>query len=115
MDRRRFPLPTFTNREDCVLSVNATDDDTGQPLNLGGITLGPRFSNGFTWSGNWNVTVGSIGTISPTLLTIPGYPIGNQLLAVSLVVSPGLAITSGMQILIADPTGANTMNGYVTS
>lgn len=114
MDRRRFPLPTFTNREDLLLSVAANDDDTGQPIDLAGITLAPLYSNGFTGS-NWMVTMGMVVSPSTTTLTIPGYPITNQLLAVALVINPGLAVPSGQQVEISDPTGANTMNGYVTS
>jgi hypothetical protein len=64
---------------------------------------------------SWNVTVGGIGTTSSTTLTIPAYPIGNQLLAVMLTVGIGLAIIPGAPITIADGTGLNTMSGYVTS
>jgi hypothetical protein len=68
----------------------------------------------FTGS-NWTVTDGSIVTTSTTPLTIPDYPIGNQLLAVSLTVAPNLLINGGDLITIADPTGLNAMTGYVTS
>jgi hypothetical protein len=112
MDRRRFPLPVFTNREDFVLPIGAIDDDTGAPFNLAGVTLAGGSS--FTGS-SWNVTSGGVGTTSSTTLTIPAYPIGSQLLAVTLTVGTGLAILPGQPVTIADPTGNNTMSGYVTS
>ena len=113
MDARRFPLPTFTNREDMLLSVGMNDDDTGAPLNLAYITTATP-GVAFTAS-SWNVTVGGIGTTSSTTLTIPAYPIDNRLLAVMLTVGIGLAIIPGAPITIADVSGLNTMNGYVTS
>jgi hypothetical protein len=113
MDARRFPLPVFTNREDFVLPISMNDDDTGDPFNAAYITTATPGA-AFTAS-SWNVTVGGIGTTSVTTLTIPAYPIGNQLLAVQLTVGTSLAIVPGANITIADHTGLNTMSGYVSS
>jgi hypothetical protein len=113
MDRSRFALPVFTNREDFLLPVAANDDMTGEPLNFAYITTATPGA-AFTAS-SWNVTVGGIGTTSSSTLTIPAYPIGNQLLAFTLNVPGGLGIQPGMPITIADLSGLNTMSGYVTS
>jgi hypothetical protein len=61
----------------------------------------------------WTVTDGSIVTPSTTTLTIPDYPISNNL--VSLTVGISLGIAAGDFAIIADPTGRNTMFGYVLS
>ena len=113
MDARRLPFPTFTNREDLVLPFGAYDDDTGAPFNFAYITTATPGA-AFTAS-SWNVTAGGIGTTSSTTLTIPAYPIGNQLLAVQLTVGTALAIVPGAPIIIADLSNLNTMAGYVTS
>src|SRR3974377_1597320 len=112
MDQRRFPLPVFTNREDFLLPVSMTDDDTGAPLNLAAIVLA---SPGPFTASSWNVSVNGTVLSSSTTLTIPSYPIGNQLLAVTLTVATGQMIAQGMPITIADLTNTNTMSGYVTS
>lgn len=110
-----FPvlLPTFSNREDFLLTVSIFDDDTGDAVNLSGTNLAVN-GESFTAS-SWTVTDGSIVTASTTQITIPTYPIGNQLLALSLTVGTGLDIDAGDPVTIADSTGKNTMMGYVTS
>jgi hypothetical protein len=105
-------LPQVSNREDLLLTVSIFDDDTGAPVNL---------SNTMTASGNafsgalWTVTDGTIVTSSTTPLTIPVPPIGGQLQAVSLTVTPGLGILQGDPIRIADATGNNWMVGVVST
>lgn len=101
-----------TNREDFLCTVSLFDDDTGQALDLSGRTLaGPG-----DFAGNaWTVTCGNIITASVTALTIKDYPIGNEMQAIACVAGVGLAIAAGAPVTIADPTGKNTMTGYVTS
>jgi hypothetical protein len=97
-----------------LLSVSFYDDDTGAPVNLAYITALSN-PNGFTGN-SWTITDGAISTTSATQFTIPGYPVGNQLSALSLVVGTGLAIAAGDPITITDtPTGKNTVVGYVTN
>lgn len=105
--------PETSNREDLYRTVSLFDDDTGSVINLSGTALASAGSN-FTGS-SWTVTDGAITTTSSTTLTIPTFPIGSQLTAVSLTVGTGLAIAGGDPIVIADPTDLNTMSGYVTS
>lgn len=105
-------LPQFSNREDFLLPVSIFDDDTGQAINLSGTTI--NNPNGFTGS-NWNVTDGNIATNSTTQITIPPYPIGNDLSSLALTVGANVGIVAGDPIQIADPTGQNTMTGYVLS
>jgi hypothetical protein len=105
-------LPAFTNREDLQLLLGLSDDDTGQAINLAGITL--QNPNGFTGS-TWTVKDGSIVTSSNTTITIPPYPIGNQLSTLALTVGTGLGILPGDAVTILDPSGLNTMTGTVTS
>lgn len=107
-------LPAFSNREDFLLTVSVFDDDTGAAVNLSGTTLAPANPNGFTGN-NWTVTDGGILTNSTTQITIPSFPVGNQLSALSLTVGQNLGILAGDPIVIADPTGLNTMSGYVSS
>ena len=105
-------LPAFSNREDLLLTVSLFDDDTGDPIELSGRTL----ANPGDFTGSvWTVTDGPIVTMSFTELTIPDFPIGGTLLAVALTVGLNLNILAGDFITIADPTGLNTMSGYVTS
>lgn len=105
----------FSNREDFLETVGLYDDETGAPIKLDGTTLGPTNPNGFTGS-QWTVRDGVILTTSATPITIPAYPIGNQLSALALTVGTGLAIKAGDPITISDtPTGLNSMTGYVTS
>lgn len=67
-------------------------------------------------SASWIVTDGAIVTASNTSITIPVYPIGNQLSALSLTVGLNLGILSGDPITIKDAvSGLNTMTGYVIS
>lgn len=107
-------FPQYTNREDFLTTISLFDDDTGQAINLSGITL---FNPGLSFTAAaWTVTDGSIVTTSSTSITIPAFPVGNQLSALSLTVHTGLAILPGDPVTIADTaTGLNTMSGYVTS
>jgi hypothetical protein len=117
-----YPIlfPQFTNREDFITVLGFFDDDLGtptnpQPINLMNVFLAPGNQNGFTGNA-WTVTDGSIVTTSTTTIKIPGFPIGNQLSALSLTVPTGLGILPGDAIKIADtPTGLNYMLGYVSS
>ena len=88
------------------------DDDTGEPINLTGITL-LKNPNGFLGS-NWQVFDGAIVTSSTSTLFVPGYPVTNQLLALSLNVDLSLGILAGDLITITDVNGNATMTGYVT-
>lgn len=90
------------------------DDNTGDAINFSGTTLSSANPNGFTGS-NWTVTVGPIVSTSTTQITIPAYPIGNQLSSLALTVAPNLGILAGSPVQIADLTGQNTMAGYVLS
>lgn len=108
----RVLFPESSNREDLTRSVSIFDDDTGQPINLSGITF-LQNPNGFTGS-NWQVTDGSIVTPSVSTLIVPGYPIGNQLLALSQTVGVGLGIQAGDVVTIRDVGGNATMVGYAT-
>lgn len=101
-------LPQTTNREDLFILMSVFDDDLNVPINLAYITGSGTFNN-------WKVTDGTIVTASATQLTIPQYPVGNQLEAVALTVGVGLAIQAEDPIVIADPSGVNTMSGYVLS
>lgn len=105
-------LPEFSNREDLLLTVSLFDDDTGDALDLSYRTL--AMPGDYT-NNAWIVTDSAIVTASNTSLTIPDFPIGNQLEAVTLTVGVNLGILPGDPITIADPTGKNTMTGYVTS
>ena len=108
----RVLFPESSNREDLTRTVSIFDDDTGQPINLSGITF-LKNPNGFTGA-NWQVTDGSINTISTTPITVPGYPIGNQLMALSITVATGLGILAGDVINVNDVGGNATMIGYAT-
>jgi hypothetical protein len=108
----RLLLPEFSNREDLLVTVSLFDDDTVSPIELSGRTLAAP--GNFTGN-NWTVTDGGIITSSVTPLTIPDFPIGNQLTAVAFIVGINLGIIPGDPIMIADPTGKNTMVGYVTN
>jgi len=105
-------LPAFSNREDFLLTASLFDDDTAQPINLSGINIANP--GNFTGS-NWTVTDGSIVTSSSTPITIINYPLGGDLTALALTVGTGLAIVAGDPVVISDPTGTNTMIGYVVS
>lgn len=105
-------LPPLTNREDLLRTVSLFDDDTGQKIDVSGRTL--ALPGDFTGA-QWTVTIGTIVTASVTPLTIKDYPIGNEMQALPLTVAPNLAILAGSLAQISDPTGKNTMFGYVTS
>jgi hypothetical protein len=108
-------FPQFSNREDFLSTISIFDDDTGSPINLSGITLAPGNPNGLT-AAAWTVKDGNIATASATSITIPPYPVGNQLSALALTVAPGLGILPGDPVVITDTaTGLNSMAGYVIS
>jgi hypothetical protein len=109
----RTLLPQFSNREDFLLTSALFDDDTGQPIKLDGCTT----ANGQAFTASaWTVTDGNIVTTSATPITIPAFPIGNQVSALTLTVGTNLGILPGDPVMIADtPTGLNKMVGYVTS
>jgi len=93
--------------------VSLFDDDTGQPVVMNGTQT--AMAQPFT-AAAWTVWDGAIITSSATLITIPVFPIGNQLSALALTVGVGLGILAGDPITIADSaTGHNIMTGYVTS
>lgn len=111
-----FPvlLPAFSNREDLLLTVSVFDDDTGDAINMTGITLDDA-TQSFT-AAAWTVTDGAITTTSSTSITIPTFPVGDQLSALTLTVGTALGIAAGDVVRIADTaTGLNYMTGYVTS
>jgi hypothetical protein len=103
-----------TDREDFYDTIGLFDDDSGAPVNLSGLTLaipGVAFT-----AAAWTVTDGAISTTSSTSLTLPGYPIGNQLAALQLTVGTGLGILAGDPVAITDTaTKQNTANGFVQS
>jgi|SRR5580765_484418 len=102
-----------SSREDFIATFKVYDDDTFTLIGLDGTVVAGSVN--FT-SSAWLVNVGSIATTSSTTITIPVYPKGGELSALSLVVAPGLAITAGQAITIADAaTASNTAVGYVTS
>jgi len=107
-------FPQFSNREDFLAVMQLFDDDTFTPINLHRCST---FNNAPFTGSAWTVTDGAIFTTSITPITIPVFPIGAQLSALSLTtVDLGLGILPGDPITIADtPTGLNTMTGYVTS
>lgn len=106
-------FPESSNREDLNRTLSIFDDDTGDPLNLTGI-VSLANQNGFTGS-NWQITDGLITTTSATPITVPGYPVGNQLLAIGMVVGAGLNILQGDVVTITDVGGQATLSGYVMS
>jgi len=61
------------------------------------------------------VNDGGISTPSTTPITIPTFPVGNQVSALALAVGAGLGILAGDPVSILDPSGLNTLNGYVVS
>lgn len=106
-------FPQFTTREDFLTTIALYDDDTFEPIDLVGTVTASNVA--FTGSA-WTVTDGTIVTSSATPITIPVYPIGAQLSALSLTVGTNLGILAGDPITIKDtPTGLNTMTGYVVS
>src|SRR5260370_19792070 len=109
----RTLLPQFSNREDFLLTSALFDDDTGQPIKIDGCTT----ANGQAFTSSaWTVTDGTIVTTSANTITIPAFPIGNQVSALALTVGAGLAIKAGDPVTIADTaTGLNKMVGFVTS
>jgi hypothetical protein len=111
-----FPaqLPKFSNREDFLLTVGLYDDDTGDALDVSGVTLALP---GVPFTSNvWTVTDGAIVTNSTTQITVPPFPIGNQLSSLALTVGKNLSILAGDPVTIADTaTGLNQMTGYVLS
>lgn len=101
-------LPEFSNREDLLLTVALYDDDTGDAIDMSGCTraIPGAYSNNL-----WMVRDGPYVTISNSVLTIPDYPIGNQLQAVSLQVDPNLPIMPGDPVSIANVPGGTEFHG----
>ena len=96
-------LPEFSNREDLLLTVALFDDDTGDPLDFSGCARGQA---GNFSSNLWQVSTGNYVSLSQTPLTVPDYPIGNELQAVALTIAPNLPIAPGETISIANlPAG----------
>src|SRR5258708_2195600 len=109
----RTLLPQFSNREDFLLTSALFDDDTGQPIKIDGCTT----ANGQAFTASaWTVTDGVIVTTSANTITIPAFPIGNQVSALALTIGAGLGIKAGDPVTIADTaTGLNKMVGFVTA
>jgi hypothetical protein len=106
-------LPEITNREDFLRTVSLFDDDTGQAIDVSGVTLA---NPGDFTGAAWTVTSGIINAASVTPLTIKDYPFGNEMQALALTVGPGLSILAGAPVTISDTaTGKNSMTGFVTS
>ena len=105
-------FPQQTNREDMLHTLSMFDDDTGDAIDFSGRTLA---NPGDFTAANWTVTDGGIVTNSTTQLTIKDYPFGNEMQAIPLNVGENLGILAGDPVTIADPTGLNTMTGFVTS
>lgn len=107
-------FPQVSNREDWLQSISIFDDDTGLPFEMSGTT---RAVAGAAFTSNaWTVIDGAIVTTSATSITIPNFPIGNQLVALPLTVGLGLGMLAGDPITIQDTaTGKNQMIGYVLS
>ena len=101
-------LPEFSNREDLLLTVALYDDDTGDPLDMSGCT---RTLPGSYTNNLWMVTDGPYVSISQSVLTIPDYPIGGELLAVALVIDPNLPVFPGDPISIASLPGGTAVVG----
>jgi len=101
-------LPEFSNREDLLLTVALFDDDSGDAIDMSGCT---RAIPGNYTNNLWMVTDGPFVSISHSVLTIPDYPIGNELQAVSLVVDPNLPIMPGDPISIANLSGGTALVG----
>jgi hypothetical protein len=106
-------FPKFSNREDFYQLIAINDDDTGDPLNLASI-VSLANPNGFTGT-NWTITDGTIVTTSASSITIPGYPIGNELTALTFTDVPGHGFLVGDQVSIVDNAGNASVFGYVTS
>lgn len=106
-------LPVFSNREDFYTLVGLNDDDTGDAIDLAGITLANV--NGYTGNA-WTVTLGTVTSTSSTSITIPGLPANGELSALALTIGAGLSVAAGSPVIITDtPTGLNSMIGFVTS
>lgn len=102
-------FPPFSNREDFQQVFGFKDDDTGDLINIAGVTGSGTFAL-------WAVRAGLVITTSNSVLTIPQFPYTSELSALALTVPAGLAITAGNPITLTDGvTGLNTMQGYVTS
>lgn len=103
-------LPEVSNREDLLLTVSLFDDDTGEPLDFSGVT---RAMAGDYTNNLWVVTVDNVITTSPSVLTIPDFPIGNELEALTLTVDPGLPIAPGDPVSIANLPGGTSVVGPI--
>lgn len=104
-------LPAFSNREDFLLIAAIFDNDTNEAVNLASIL---KQSAGPYTASSWTVAVSGIYTSSNTTLTIPDYPITDELSLVTLTVETGLTIVTGDPVQIIDSINdQNQMIGYV--
>src|SRR5258705_11857899 len=95
----RTLLAPRSNRGDFLESFGLFDDDTGQPIKLDGCTT----ANGQAFTASaWTVTDGLIVTTSANTITIPAFPIGNQVSALALTVGINLNILPGDPVTTAD-------------
>ena len=110
-------LPQFSNREDFKHTMVLADDDSWDPVTMTYQSIsisGTQLATGSSFTGNnWVVTDGAISTTSTTSITIPTFPIGNQLSSLALTVGLNLGILAGDWVKIADLSGLNTMTGTV--
>jgi hypothetical protein len=106
-------LPAFSNREDFLLIAAIFDNDTNEAVNLASIL---KQSAGPYTASFWTVAVAGIYTSSNTTLTIPDYPITDELSLITLTVETGLTIVTGDPVQIIDSINdQNQMIGYVIS
>ena len=104
-------LPAFSNREDFLLIAAIFDNDTNEAVNLASIL---KQSAGPYTASSWTVAVAGIYTSSNTTLTIPDYPIKDELSLLTLTVETGLTIVTGDPVQIIDAINdQNQMIGYV--
>ena len=98
----------FSNRETYTTLIRVVDDDTGDLVNMAGVIGSGTFSS-------WLVRAGATLTTSNTTMTIPVFPFGDELSALSFTVPPALVINAEDPIVITDQSGINQMLGYVLS
>lgn len=100
--------PPFSNRETFTFPTRFADDDTGDFVNISGVTGSGTFAN-------WSITAGLALTTSLTPITIPVFPFGGDLSALAITVGLGLNIHAEDPITVTDLSGVNSMQGFVTS
>src|SRR5258708_12729228 len=109
----RTVLAPRSNREDFLEFLGLFDDDTGQPIKIDGCTT----ANGQAFTASaWTVTDGVIVTTSANTITIPAFPIGNQVSALALTAGTGLGILTAAPLTIKDTaTAPNKILSFLTS